>query len=117
MWSGVFSGALEHRHVAVDADEALDLAAEGRQVHGHRDGAVAGHLVLLGEAEVEALGAEGDALRAEEDPEQPVEGAADLREERRHVRGAERDAGRTHDLAAGLLDLAANASFVDWPHA
>ena len=66
--------ALEDRDVAVDADEAVGLAAQGGQVDGHRDGAVAGELVLLGEAEVEALGDEGDALRAEEDAEEPVEG-------------------------------------------
>src|SRR5437667_90218 len=46
-----------------------------------------------------------DPVRAEEDAEQPVEVARDLREERRHVRGPERNAGAADDLAPGLLDL------------
>src|SRR2546425_2721946 len=35
---------LEHRYVAIDPDEALDLVAEGWQVRGLGDGAVAGPL-------------------------------------------------------------------------
>src|SRR5574341_2074596 len=96
--------ALQHRHVAVDAHEALALGADRRQAGGHRHRPVAGEPVLLREPEVEALGDEGDALRAEEDPEQPVEVAADLREERGHVGGAERDSRGPHHLAAVLLD-------------
>ncbi len=52
-----------------------------------------------------ALGHEGDALGPEEDSEDGVEVAADLREERRQLGGAERDAKRAGDLAAVLLDL------------
>ena len=97
--------AFEDGDIPVDADEAVTLAAEGGHVHGDRDRPVAGDLVLLAEAEIEALRHEGDALRAEEDSEDAVEAAADLREERGHVRGAERHAGRAHDLATVLLDL------------
>ena len=63
------------------------------------------HLVLLGEAEVVGLVADGHAVLAEEDAEQPVEIAGDLRQERRHVGGAERNAGGADDFAAVLLDL------------
>ena len=80
------------------------LPSAGRLVD-FRDGAVAGPLVLLGQAEVEGLVADGDAVLAEEDAEQAVEIAGDPGEERRHVGGAERDAGGADDLAARLLDL------------
>ena len=96
---------VEHRDVAVDADEAVDLVAERRQVGRFRDRAVAGPLVLLGQAEIEGLVADGHAVLAEEDAEQAVEIAADLGQERRHVGGAERNAGGADDLAARLLDL------------
>ena len=69
------------------------------------DGAVARPFVLLGEAEIEGLVADGDAVLAEEDAEQAVEIARDLREERRHVGGAERNAGRPDHFAALFLDL------------
>src|SRR3990172_7508692 len=85
--------AREDRHVAVDADEAVALGADGGQARGNRHRAIAGEAVLLREPEVVGLGGEGDALGAEEDPEQPVEAARDLREERRHVGRPERDAG------------------------
>src|SRR5512145_36436 len=85
--------------VPVDPVEALDLAAEGGQVRRLGDGAVTGPLVLLGETEVVRLVADGDAVTAEEDAEQPVEVAGDPRQERRHVRRPERDAGAAHDLA------------------
>ena len=108
---------VEHRDVAVDADEAFDLVAERRQVGRLGDGAVAGPLVLLGHAEVEGLVADRHAVLAEEDAEEAVEVAGDLGEERRHVGGAERDAGGADDLAAGLLDLARRRRrLVDWPH-
>ena len=67
--------------------------------------AVARELVLLGQAEVVRLVHEGDGRPAEEDPEEAVEAALDLREERRHVGRAERDARGAHRLAARLLDL------------
>ena len=95
---------LEHRDVAVDADEAVDLVAERRQARGHRHRAVAGDLVFLGEAEVVALVDDVDRVLAEEDDEQAVEIAADLRQERRHVGGSERNAGGADDAAARLLD-------------
>src|SRR5206468_12807399 len=91
--------------VAIDPDEPLDLLTERRQVRGLGDGAVAGVLVLLGEAEIVDRAREADGVGAEEDAEEAVEGAADLRDERRHVGGAERDAGGADDLAAVLLDL------------
>src|SRR5262245_58139406 len=95
----------EHRHVAVDADEALDLVAERRQVDRLGDGAVARPLVLLGEAEIESLIAYCYAVLSEENAEQTIEVALDLRQERRHVGGAQRDAGGADHLAAVLLDL------------
>ena len=64
-----------------------------------------GELVLLGQAEIVGLGGEGDRVGAEQDPEESVEVAADLGDERGHVRNAQRDAGGAHDLAAVLLDL------------
>src|SRR5438094_693800 len=95
---------VEHGDVPVDADESLDLLAEGGQMGRLRDRAVARELVLLGQAEVVGLAGHDDPVRAEEDAEQPVEVAGDLREERRHVRGPERNAGAADDLAPGLLD-------------
>ena len=97
--------ALEHRDVAVDANEALDFVAERRQVDRLGDGAIAGPFVLLGEAEVESLVADGDAVLAEEDTKHPIETSGDLREERRHVGGAERNAGGLDHLAALFPDL------------
>src|SRR6266545_903624 len=96
---------VEHGHVPVDADEPLDLLAEGGQMGRFRDRAVARELVLLGQAEVVGLAGHDDAVRAEEDPEQAVEVAGDLGQECRHVGGAERNAGAADDLASGLLDL------------
>src|SRR3989475_671082 len=96
---------VEHGDVPVDADESLDLLAEGGQVGRLRDRAVARELVLLGQAEVVGLAGHDDTVCAEEDAEQPVEVAGDLREECRHVRGPERNAGAADDLAPGLLDL------------
>src|SRR6266567_3161933 len=96
---------VEHGDVPVDADESLDLLAEGGQMGRLRDRAVARELVLLGQAEVVGLAGHDDPVRAEEDAEQPVEVARDLREERRHVRGPERNPGAADDLAPGLLDL------------
>ena len=49
--------------------------------------------------------ADGHAVLTEENAEQSVEVAADLREERRHVGSAERDAGGADDLATRFLDL------------
>src|SRR6266508_3645934 len=97
--------SVEHRHVAVDADESLDLLAQRRQVRGLRDGAVACELVLLGEPEVVDRAGEVDGVRAEEDPEETVEAPADLRDEWSNVGGAQRHAGGADDLAAVLLDL------------
>src|SRR6266850_7046350 len=96
---------VHHRDVAVDADEPLDLLAQRRQVGRLRDGAVAGILVLLGQTEVVDRAREVDRVGAEEDAEETVEATADLRDERRHVGGAERHTGGADDLAAGLLDL------------
>src|SRR5665213_4115058 len=96
---------LEHRDVAIDADEAIDLVAEAGQIARLGDRAIAGKLVLLGEAEIVGLGADGDTVLAEEDREQAVEAAGDFRQERRHVGGAERDAGGADDFTAVLLDL------------
>src|SRR5213594_636661 len=96
---------VEHGDVPVDANESLDLLAEGGQMGRLRDRAVARELVLLGQAEVVGLAGHDDPVRAEEDAEQPVEVARDLREERRHVRGPERNPGAADDLAPGLLDL------------
>src|SRR5678815_1705344 len=70
--------AFEDGNIPVDADEALTLAAQGGNIDGNRDRPVAGELVLLGEAEIEALRHEGNALRAEEDPEEAVEATGDL---------------------------------------
>src|SRR6185295_19897230 len=72
--------AFEDGDIPVDADEALTLAAQGGNIDGNRDRPVAGELVLLGEAEIEALRHEGDALRAEEDAEEAVEAAGYLGE-------------------------------------
>ena len=94
----------EDRNVAIDADEALDLVAERRQVGRFGDGAVTGPFVLLGQADVEGLVADGHPVAAEEDAEETVELAGDLRQERRHVGGAERDARGADDLAAMFLD-------------
>ena len=94
-----------HRDVAIDAHEALDFLAERGQVRRLCDGAVARVLRLLEEPQVVRLVGERDGVRAEHDGEEPVEGPGDLRDERGHVRGAERDAGRPDDLAAVLLDL------------
>ena len=46
-----------------------------------------------------------DAVLAEEDAKQTIEISLDLREERRHVGGAKRNAGRADDFTAILLDL------------
>src|SRR5262245_19652788 len=96
---------IHHGDVPIDPDEALDLLSEGRQVRRLGDGAVARELVLLGEAEVVGLRREGDRVGAGQDPEEPVEIAADLGDERGHVGDPERDASGAHDLAAALLDL------------
>ena len=69
------------------------------------DGAVADPLVFLGQAEVERLVGDRNAVLAEEDAEQAVEVAGDLRQERRHVGSAERNARGAGHLAALLLDL------------
>src|SRR5262245_6735406 len=102
-------GRVERRvhdgHVAVDPDEPLDLLAERRQVGRLGDGAVAGILVLLGQPEVVNGAREVDGVGAEEDAEQSVERAADLRDEWRHVSGTERHAGGPDDLTTVLLDL------------
>src|SRR5262245_33824359 len=58
---------VHHRDVAVDAHEPFDLLPERRQVRGFGDGAVAGVLVLLGEAEVVDSVREADGVGAEED--------------------------------------------------
>ena len=70
-----------------------------------RDGAVARVLVLLRQAEVVNRAREVDGVGAEEDAEEAVEVPADLRDERRHVGGAQRHTGGADDLAAVLLDL------------
>src|SRR5262245_45337081 len=90
----------QHRDVTVDSDKALDLVAERRQVGGFRDRAVSGPLILLGQSEIEGLVAYGDAVLAEENTEQAIEVAGDLRQERCHVGGAERNAGGADDLTA-----------------
>src|SRR5262249_4495070 len=64
---------VHHRDVAVDADEALDLLAQRRQVCRLRDGAIAGVLVLLREPEIIDGVREADAIGAEEDAEETVE--------------------------------------------
>src|SRR5262249_57993254 len=69
------------------------------------DGAVARVLVFLGKTEVVDRIREADAVGAEEDAEEAVELSRDLRDERRHVGGAERDARRLDDLTTILLDL------------
>ncbi len=83
----------------------FDLVAECRQVGGFGNGAIARPLVLLGKAEVVGLVADGDAVLAEEDAEQPVELSGDLGEERRHVGGAERNSGGLDDFTAQLPDF------------
>src|SRR5205085_1711999 len=88
-------------------DEALDLAAQSRKVGGFGNRAVAGPFVFLGQPEVIGLVADRDAVLTEEDAEQTVEAAGDLREKRRHVGGAERNAGGLDDFPARLLDLLA----------
>src|SRR5262245_21828385 len=97
--------ALEHGNVAVDADEAVALAADGGEGRRHRDRPIAGDPIFLAEAEIVALRQERDALGTEEDPIEPVEAARDLGQKRRHVGRAEGDARGTDDLAAVLLDL------------
>src|SRR5437879_6716114 len=96
---------VEHGDVPVDADESLDLLAEGGQMGRLRARAVARELVPIGQAEGVGRAGQDATVRAKEDAEQPVEVAGDLREERRHVRGPERNAGAADDLAPGLLDL------------
>ena len=81
------------------------LCAERRQIGRFGDRAVAGPFVLLGQAEVVGLVAEGDGVGAERDREQSVEIAVDLGQERRRVGGAERNAGAADDLAALFFDL------------
>src|SRR5262249_27295105 len=104
---GFVEWTVEYRQIAVDADKTLDLIAERPQVGRLDDPAVACPFVLLGEAEIEGLIADGHPVPAEEDSEQPVEIAADLREERRHVGGAERNPCSADDHAALFLDLLA----------
>src|SRR6266446_963530 len=96
---GRIEGRVEHGNVPVDADESLDLRAQRGQVRGFRDGAIARIFVLLGEPEVVDGVREVDGIGAEEDPEEAVEGAGDLCDERRHVRGPERDTGGLDDVA------------------
>ena len=105
MQIGRIERALEHRDVTVDGDEAVDLVAERGHVGRFADRAVAGPFVFLGQAEIVGLVADGHAVLAEEDAEQAVEIAGDLRQERRHVGGAERNAGGADHFAAVLLDL------------
>jgi len=66
---GCVQRRIENRDVSVDADEAFDLAAQGRKVGGFRDGAVPSPLVLPGQAEVERLVADRHAVLTEEDAE------------------------------------------------
>ena len=73
------------------------LLPSAGQVGRLGDGAVAGPLVLLGQAEIEGLVADGDPVLAEEDAEEPVEVTGDLGQERRHVGRAERNAGGADD--------------------
>src|SRR5262249_41189543 len=61
--------------------------------------------VLLGEAEIEGLIADGHPVPAEEDGEQAVEIAVDLCQERRYVGGTERNSCSADDYAALFLDL------------
>src|SRR5215510_8771328 len=96
---------VHHRDVPVDADEALDLLPQRRQMRRLRDGAVAGVLVLLRQAEIVDRVREADGVGAEENAEETVEVAADLRDEGRHVGRPERNAGGAHDFATVLLDL------------
>ena len=49
------------RNVTVDADEAVDLGADGRHVGEFDDGAVAGKFILLGQTEI--VGLIGDRSR------------------------------------------------------
>src|SRR5438094_537845 len=91
--------------VAVDPDEALDLVAERREMRRLGDGAVARVLAVPEQSEIEGLVGERHRIGAEHDREDAVEGARDLGDERRHVRGAERDRRGADDLAAVLLDL------------
>src|SRR5581483_11960898 len=58
--------ALQHRDVPVDADEALDLLPQRREVGRLRDGAVAGPAVLAGEPQVGGLVADRHAVLPEE---------------------------------------------------
>src|SRR6185369_8721387 len=78
---------------------------ERRKIGRLGNGAVASPFVFLGEAEVERLVADRHPVLAEEDSEQAVKIAGDLRQERSHVGCSERDAGGADDLAARLLDL------------
>src|SRR5258708_5983271 len=94
----------ENRKVAIDADEALDFVAERRQIGRFRDGAVSGPLVLPGQTEIVDLVADGDPIRRE-DAQEAIKVPSDLGEERRHVGGAQRNAGRTGALAACFPDL------------
>src|SRR5271167_992881 len=95
---------VEHRQIAVDADKSLDLLAQRRQLGRGGDGAVAGKFVFLGEPKVIALIDKVDRIRAKENKKQAVEISTDLRQEGRHVGGAEWYAERADDLAAILLD-------------
>src|SRR5207247_4901130 len=105
LMAGGVERRIEDRDVAIDADEALDLVAERGKIGGLGDSAVARPFVLPGQAEIERLVADRHPVLAEEDAEEAVEGAPDLREERRHVGGAEWDAGGLDHASAGLRDL------------
>src|SRR5207244_3146272 len=97
---GIFFGA----NAVVLATQAYDLGLT-KKYRFAGDGAVAREPVLLGETEVVGLRGQDDGVGAEEDPEEPVETAADLRKKRGHVGRAQRNPRRADDLSAQLLDL------------
>jgi hypothetical protein len=76
---GSIKRPLEYRDVAIDGDEPFDLVAEGGQIGRFANGAVAGPFVLFGNTEVVGLITNRHAVFAEEDAEQAVEIAGDLR--------------------------------------
>jgi len=67
-----------NRDISVDADEAFNLVTQCRKVGGLCNRAIAGPLLLLGQAQIIGLVADGHTIFAEEDAKQPVELTGDL---------------------------------------